>query len=107
MTERDRLRHLDEKLRAARERHAPPPRADEHYSGAQQAWRMVIELVAGIVIGVGIGLGLDAFLGTRPFLLILFALLGFAAGVNVMIRTARELGGETGAAGTGDDAHGR
>ncbi len=108
MTERDRLRHLDEKLRAARERHAPTPRADRHYSGAQQAWRMVIELVAGIVIGVGIGLGLDALLGTRPFLLILFALLGFAAGVNVMIRTARELGGnEAGDGGTGDDADGR
>ena len=92
MSDRDRLRQLDEKLRAARERQAPPPRADEHYSGAQHAWRMVIELVAGIGIGVGIGLGLDALFGTRPFLLVLFTLLGFAAGVNVMLRTAKELG---------------
>ena len=107
MSDRDRLRQLDEKLRAARERQAPPPRGDEHYSGAQHAWRMVIELVAGIGIGVGIGLGLDALFGTRPFLLVLFTLLGFAAGVNVMLRTAKELGAAPPGAGDAEDAGGR
>ncbi len=92
MSDGERLRRLDEKLRAARARQAPPPRADEHYSGAQHAWRMVIELVAGIAVGVGLGLGLDALFGTRPICLVLFTLLGFAAGVNVMLRTAKELG---------------
>jgi ATP synthase protein I len=51
----------------------------------------VIELVAGLAIGFGIGYGLDALLGTRPWLMVLFIFLGLAAGVNVMLRTAREV----------------
>jgi len=37
-------------------------------------------------------MGLDALFGTRPLLLTVFTLLGFAAGVKTMIRTAREVG---------------
>jgi ATP synthase protein I len=55
------------------------------------AWRMVIELVAGIVIGFGIGYGLDRLFGTLPVFLILFTGLGFVAGVRTMMRTAQEV----------------
>ena len=86
-----RLKDLSERIEAVKARSAPPPAREEAHSQAEVAWRMVIELVAGIAIGTGIGMGLDALLGTRPWLLILFCLLGFAAGVNVMMRTAREI----------------
>ena len=85
------LRELTERIEVAKAKRAPPPRREEAHSQAEVAWRMVIELVAGIAIGTGIGFGLDALLGTRPWFLILFCLLGFAAGVNVMMRTAREV----------------
>ena len=62
---------------------------------------MVTELVAGIGLGCGIGLGLDALLGTRPLMLVAFVLLGFAAGVRVMMRTAEEVGRGTMAKGAG------
>jgi len=52
---------------------------------------MVIELVAGLAIGFGIGYGLDRWLGTAPFLMVVFTLLGFAAGVKTMLRSAREI----------------
>jgi len=52
---------------------------------------MVIELVAGLAIGFGIGYGIDAVAGTMPLFLVLFTLLGFAAGVQTMLRTAREV----------------
>lgn len=55
---------------------------------------MVIELVAGILIGFAIGYGLDAVLGTMPIFLVVFILLGFAAGVRVMMRTATEFQAE-------------
>ena len=87
----ERMRRLEARLAEARARRAPPPRADEHYSRANVAWRMVTELVAGIGLGLAAGLGLDALLGTEPFLLVLFTLLGFTAGVRVMMRTAREI----------------
>jgi len=87
----DRLRELEGKIDALRKTQEPGARADEHYSQAQHAWRMVVELVAGLVIGFGIGFGLDALFGTTPVFLVLFILLGFVAGVRTMLRTAREI----------------
>ena len=90
--ETDRLKALEEKLAEAKARLDPDkPHMEEHYSQAQHAWRMVIELVAGLLIGFGIGIGLDALFGTKPFLMIVFLLLGFVAGVKTMIRSAQEL----------------
>jgi ATP synthase protein I len=85
-----RLRALEAKLAAKR----PAPEADHmasDHSQAQLAWRMVIELVAGLGIGFGIGYGLDALLGTQPWLMVVFTLLGFAAGVKTMVASAREI----------------
>ena len=88
---RARLEALEAKLASKRKVEPPKRHTDEHYSQAQMAWRMVIELVAGLGIGFGIGYGLDALFGTRPFLMIVFVLLGFAAGIKTVLRTAREL----------------
>jgi len=44
------------------------------------------EFVAAIILGGAIGWGLDWLLGTRPWLLIVFFLLGTIAGVNNVIR---------------------
>jgi ATP synthase protein I len=89
--ELERLRALEARIAKLRkDREPPPPRADAHTMG-QVAWRMVTELVAGLLVGFGIGLGLDALLGTRPWLLVLFTLLGFWAGIRVMMRSAQEL----------------
>jgi len=54
-------------------------------------WRMVIELVVGMLLGFGIGLGLDIFLNTKPLFLIIFTLLGFIAGVKTMLNTAKTM----------------
>lgn len=76
---------------------------EEHYSQAQVAWRMVSEMVAGLGIGFGIGFGLDALFGTRPFLMVLFTLLGIAAGIRVMMRTAGEIQAEQSAVEAAED----
>ncbi len=57
---------------------------------AQTGWRMVIELVSGLGIGAALGYGFDVLFGTLPLFLVLLTLLGFAAGVQTMLRTARE-----------------
>ncbi|MBM1816572.1 AtpZ/AtpI family protein [Sulfitobacter pseudonitzschiae] len=90
--EQQRMRDLEAKIKALKGEDKPEAHHyDDHHSQAQMAWRMVIELVTGLGIGFGIGYGLDSLLGTKPWLMILFILLGFAAGVNVMIRSAREM----------------
>ncbi|GAA6199684.1 AtpZ/AtpI family protein [Aquicoccus sp. SU-CL01552] len=89
--QKQRLAQLEARIAAAKEAQAPKPRADEHYSQAQHAWRMVVELVAGLGIGFGIGYGLDSLFGTIPIFLVLFTLLGLAAGVKTMLRSAQEI----------------
>lgn len=89
----ERLRSLEAKLgQVQRPEEAPPGALGRSMDQANLAWRMVIELVAGLVLGFGIGLGLDWLFGTRPVMLLLFTLAGFAAGVKTMMRTAREMG---------------
>jgi ATP synthase protein I len=61
------------------------------FSQGEMAWRMVIELVSGMLIGLSIGFGLDFVFGTRPVFLVIFALLGFAAGVRTMLGTAQSM----------------
>ncbi len=85
------LEQLEAKIKAAKGRTAPKPRVDEHHSQAQLAWRMVIELVAGLGIGFGIGYGLDVLFGTLPIFMVLFVMLGLAAGVKTMLRSAQEI----------------
>ena len=87
----DRLKELGNRIDQMRDDLEHEPRSDEHFSMANLAWRMVIELVAGLAIGFGVGYGLDALFGTRPFLMVLFIFLGFVAGVKTMMRTAKEV----------------
>ena len=54
-------------------------------------WRMVIELVTGMVLGVSLGMALDYIIGSEPIFLIVFSLLGFMAGVKTMIATAKKM----------------
>lgn len=88
---RARLKALQERIEAAEAVAEPKSRFEEHHSQAQLAWRMVIELVAGLGIGFGIGYGLDVLLGTSPWLMIVFIFLGFAAGIQTMMRSAAEV----------------
>jgi ATP synthase protein I len=88
---RARLRDLEARIEALKTPKGAKSHTDEHYSQAHLAWRMVIELVAGLLIGFGIGYGLDRLLGTLPIFLVLFTLLGLAAGIKVMIRSAQEI----------------
>jgi len=91
-TDEDRMAALEARIEAAKSRNAPPRKhMEEHYSQAQLAWRMVIELVAGVGIGFGMGYGLDYLLGTGPWLMIVFLALGFIAGVKTMVRSAKEV----------------
>ncbi|MFN0113821.1 MAG: AtpZ/AtpI family protein [Paracoccaceae bacterium] len=87
----ERLQRLEERIAEAKRATAPPPPTEQHYSQASQGWRMVIELVSGLGIGFVVGYGLDWLFGTIPVFLVVFTLLGFAAGVKTMLRTAQEI----------------
>ena len=54
-------------------------------------WRMVVELVPGMLLGLSLGIALDYIVGSEPLFLIVFSLLGFMAGVKTMIATAKKM----------------
>lgn len=105
----ERLAALEAELARKRAVTDRPALGDDRFHQASQAWRMVIELVTGLAIGFAIGYGLDRLLGTLPILLVVFTLLGLAAGIRTMLGTARELTGRPGAPGPdeGNDERGR
>jgi ATP synthase protein I len=95
----ERLKRLEDRIAAARAGRAEPPsRRHGEFTQGSLAWRMVTELVAGMLLGLAIGYGLDALFGTRPVFLVVFALLGFAAGIRTMLRTAEEVRSKRGEA---------
>jgi ATP synthase protein I len=49
-------------------------------------------LVSGLLVGLAIGWGLDWWLGTRPWLLIVFFFLGAAAGILNVYRATKGYG---------------
>jgi ATP synthase protein I len=88
-----RLQRLGEGLGQARGRAGPP--ADdpgEHRattaSGYARGFRLSSELVGGVLVGAGLGWLIDRLLGISPWGFIVFLLLGFAAGVLNVMRSA-------------------
>jgi ATP synthase protein I len=57
-------------------------------SAIARGFRLSVELVAGVLVGAGIGWLLDWWLGISPWGMIVFLLLGFAAGVLNVMRAA-------------------
>jgi ATP synthase protein I len=53
-------------------------------------FRVLSELIAGVLIGMAIGWQLDRWLSTGPWLMIVFLFLGTAAGVFNVIRSASQ-----------------
>jgi ATP synthase protein I len=87
---------FEERLRAARARRGDgdgPQGTGRHMPrGMGLALRLGVEIVSALIVGVGIGWYLDRWLGTAPFLLVLFFFLGAAAGVLNVFRTVSGIG---------------
>ena len=94
----DRIKDLGARVEEAQRRNAaqakrPPP------NQLGIAGRFATELVAALVVGGGLGWGLDWLLGrfgfhTKPVFLIVFFILGAAAGIRNVMRAATEINAE-------------
>jgi len=84
-----RLSRLGKRLGDERATRPPPQEIRRTDSSAlARGLRLSSELVAGVLVGAVIGWALDHFVGTRPWGLIVFVLLGFVAGVLNVMRSA-------------------
>lgn len=84
---------LGQRLDEINARRGPQKRPDQSGRGVAygQAMRIAADLIGGIVFGVVVGWSLDQWFDTAPFLMIIFLILGFAAGLLNVIRGAREI----------------
>ncbi len=87
-----RLGDLGARIRAAKERKARNLEQRQTRSSAfGQAFKIGVEMVAGVVVGGVIGWYLDQLMGTGPAFLIVFLLMGAAAGVYNSVRSAQRM----------------
>ena len=82
----DKLNSKLEEFKSKKEKDSP-----KRIKVQNDGWRMIIELVTGMLLGVSLGLGLDYIIGSGPIFLIIFSLLGFMAGVKTMMATAKKM----------------
>lgn len=91
---RSRASELGRKLDAVAKRKVPEAVQDRGERGAAmgQAFKIAAELVAGVAFGAVVGWSLDRYSETSgPWFLIVFLVLGFAAGMLNVIRTAQQM----------------
>lgn len=86
---KERFTDIETRLQKARKPKHDVNSGAAKYKHASLAWRMVIELMSGILIGGCIGWGLDQIFGIFPWATLVFGLLGFVAGVKTMVKTAQ------------------
>ena len=60
-------------------------------AGSGPAMKLSSEFIAGIAVGAGLGWMIDRFAGTSPWGLVVFLLLGFAAGVLNVLRSVGKI----------------
>ena len=95
-----RLKRLETQLDRKRET-APAAgggsgRSSSDPSALGRAFRMSAEFVAGVIAGGGLGWLLDRGLGTKPWGMIVFLMLGFGAGIANVMRASGFLGSSSG-----------
>ncbi len=82
-----RRKRLDAQLLARRKVEPEGGSNREASKGYALAVKLSSEFIAGVVVGVLLGYLFDRFLGTSPWGLIVFLLLGFCAGVLNVLRS--------------------
>ena len=59
------------------------------------AFRLSTELVSGILVGSVMGWSIDKWLGSQPWFFLIFFILGIAAGIINVIKTAKNMNNES------------
>jgi ATP synthase protein I len=85
---KQRASELGAKVEGAKKRHEVPSAAGRG-AAMGRGMKIAAELVAGVLVGGVLGWYLDKWLGTKPWLFLLFFLLGTAAGMMNVIRQAQ------------------
>ena len=89
----DAFQRLDRRLDALAASNRRAPRAFGSEAGAGAGYRMLGELVGGVLAGLGLGWLLDRTAGTQPFGLIGGVLIGMGGSIFLVVRSAGRMAG--------------
>lgn len=84
----ERLNRLESRLDRKQRTGQTAQQAQSDGSGFANGLKLSTEFVAAILVGAGLGWMIDWMLGTAPWAMIVFLLLGFCAGVINVLRAA-------------------
>lgn len=93
---RKRSEEIGQRLDALRSKKAERARTGRSSPGGTQqsaygaAFKFAAELLVGVIVGGGLGWALDRQFGTAPWLMVLWVIIGFAAGLLNVVRAAQE-----------------
>jgi ATP synthase protein I len=106
--DRRRIEEIDARLKAARAAN-PKPRQNEAPSNLMSqrqtgvAYRVLVDMIAGLLVGGFLGYWLDRWLGWTPYSLVTGLVVGFVAGVNNAWRAIRAYSKDAAVMGDGGD----
>ena len=89
----DKLNKVQEEAERKLEKAAPE---QSIRSGLGFAMKIGVELISALIVGTGIGLLLDHWLGTTPWFMLLFFVLGSVAGIMNVYRSVNGFGNTIG-----------
>ena len=109
---RRRVEEIDAQLKAVRasvEKPRPQGANSTAGSGMSQrqtgvAYRVMVDMIAGLLVGGFLGYWLDRWLGWTPWSLVAGLIVGFAAGVNNAWRAIRDFSKEAAGGGSGGES---
>jgi ATP synthase protein I len=96
------MKRFDKRYEALAESTRRKPQRYEMESGAGAGYRLIGELVGGVLTGLGLGWVVDRVAGTQPIGLIGGMLIGTGVAIFMVVRSAGRMSGAP-AARTGDD----
>jgi ATP synthase protein I len=98
---------LDARIAAfeARKAAEKPIRA-EHEKSSQDGYRLLADLIGGVLVGLGFGWLLDRYVGTRPWGMVGGLLIGMGFSVYLVVRKATKLSAQASVDPHGDEADG-
>jgi len=98
MTDKDDKKRLDalearlSKARKEKQDKAPKEKRAQDNRSMVRAYKIAIELAVAMFVGLAAGWFLDQWLGTTPWLMLIFFLLGVAAGFRNVYKAAQMMG---------------
>ena len=90
-TKSDRLQALENEISQHQKKRQPVRENRGNASMLGLAWRLTIEMLAGIGVGGYLGWWIDGVFGTKPIFMLVLLILGMAAGLLNSVRTVTEM----------------